>query len=244
MNEKESHKDEVGEATLNIISKADKFNRWMYETIRPFLKGDILEVGSGIGNISKCLISDNLSITLSDYNSAYRDNLEKEYSHFKNVKSIINIDLQHPEFEKNYGGYKGKFDTIFMLNVIEHLADDFQALKNCRFLLRQEGYLIALAPAYRFLFCRLDQQLGHYRRYTSRSLSAVFQKAGLLVLKIKYFNYLGIAGWLVSGKIFRSRTLGKNEMSAFNKLVPLAKMLDKMIFNKAGLSVIVWAQKI
>ena len=243
MSEQQSHNDPVGAATLTVISKADKFNRWMYETIKPFLKGEILEVGSGIGNISKFLIPGELPVTLSDYNLLYRDHLQKKYGHHKNVVSVISIDLQDPAFEQQYIRFKEKFDTIFMLNVIEHLANDVRAAENCRFMLRTDGHLIILAPAYQFLYCHLDRELGHNRRYTLKRLSKIVLMAGLTILKKQYFNSLGIAGWLVSGKIFRTRKLGKNEMSAFNKLVPVAKLCDKIIFNKAGLSAIVIAQK-
>jgi len=42
-------KDEKGYQTLEVIAKADKFNQWMFETIRPYCRGSILEIGSGIG---------------------------------------------------------------------------------------------------------------------------------------------------------------------------------------------------
>ncbi len=47
--------DIEGEDTLIAIAKADKFNFWMYSQLRPFLQGNILEIGSGIGNISDFL---------------------------------------------------------------------------------------------------------------------------------------------------------------------------------------------
>jgi len=44
--------DKEGAQTLEIISQARRFNRWMYESIQPYCSGKILEVGSGIGTIS------------------------------------------------------------------------------------------------------------------------------------------------------------------------------------------------
>ena len=49
--------DISGMATLEAINSADKFNKWMYDTIQPFCAGNILEIGSGIGNISKFFIN-------------------------------------------------------------------------------------------------------------------------------------------------------------------------------------------
>ena len=65
--------DFEGEETLKAIANANKFNAWMYQTIKAYCEGDILEIGSGIGNISKYFIADKKSITLSDIRSQYRD---------------------------------------------------------------------------------------------------------------------------------------------------------------------------
>ena len=48
--------DDIGFSTLVNISRASKLNTWMFSAIRPWLKGRILEIGSGIGNISSVLI--------------------------------------------------------------------------------------------------------------------------------------------------------------------------------------------
>ena len=57
--------DLEGLETLNVIEKANKFNKWMYDTIKPHCKGKILEIGSGIGNISEYFIKDNQNIVLN-----------------------------------------------------------------------------------------------------------------------------------------------------------------------------------
>ncbi|MFL5730278.1 MAG: class I SAM-dependent methyltransferase, partial [Cytophagaceae bacterium] len=63
--------DEIGIETLDVISSADKFNKWTYETIQPYCKGEILEIGSGIGNISKYFLESGAAITLSDIRINY-----------------------------------------------------------------------------------------------------------------------------------------------------------------------------
>ena len=45
--------DEEGLETLNAIANANLFNEWMYSRIAPYCSGHILEIGSGIGNISR-----------------------------------------------------------------------------------------------------------------------------------------------------------------------------------------------
>jgi SAM-dependent methyltransferase len=236
---KQDPNDHVGLHTLNVIAKADRFNRWMYDQIRDHLKGEILEIGSGIGNISKLVIESDHFITLSDYNKEYCRILKEQFSTNKNVRDVIQIDLLHPEFEKMFSRYKERFDSIFLLNVIEHIEDDKLSIKNCNYLLKPGGHLILLAPAYSWLYGTFDEQLGHYRRYTVKSMSELLHDQNFQILSGSYFNIAGIAGWFLFGKIFRRRMLGKGQMSAFNSIVPFAKLTDKILARKAGLSIIV-----
>jgi len=232
-------KDPVGLHTLEVIAKADRFNRWMFDQFKDQLKGEILEIGSGIGNISQLVIEEGHSITLSDYNEEYCDFLKNKFSQNANVKEILSIDLVHPDFPNKYFTYKEKFDTIFLLNVIEHIKDDLVAIKNCKYLLKKDGHVVLLAPAYSWLYSSFDKQLGHFRRYSLKSLKELLKKNEFNILSGSHFNFAGIAGWFLFGKIFNKKMLGSNEMSVFNKIVPLAKVIDNLFLKKIGLSVVV-----
>jgi SAM-dependent methyltransferase len=234
--------DLSGSITLHAIRKANLFNDWMYSEFKQFLKGHVLEIGSGIGNISQYAAKDNLTLSLSDVNPDYLQRLGKDFSVFQNVKSVCELDLQHPQFTSAYAAHHQKFDSIFLLNVIEHLEQDSQAIQNCNYLLRPGGNLVVLAPAYPWLYSNLDHELGHYRRYTINSLTRLFPEEKFRILKKQYFNFSGIPGWLVFGKLFRRKWIG-SEMNVFNKMVPMARIADKLIRNKSGLSALVVAQK-
>lgn len=132
----------------------------------------------------------------------------------------------------------GKYDTVFALNVVEHIKDDLLALKNCKKLLKRGGHVVILVPAYQWLYNRFDKELEHYRRYTKNNLARLMADAKLLVIHSQYFNLAGMAGWFVSGKILKKKTIPKDQMSLYNKLVPIFKVVDKTLFNKVGLSVI------
>ncbi len=236
--------DPTGFRTLQIISGARHFNKWMYQTIHPYLKGNVLEIGSGIGNISAFAINDGFTITLSDYNDEYCSFLENKYSHHPAVKDIIRIDLQHPHFAKTHPSLQEKFDTVYLLNVIEHLENDEAAISNCRFMLKQGGNLVILVPAYPFLYCRLDRELGHLRRYTLKSLTELFAVDKFKVIHRQYFNFFGLAGWFVFGKLLGKKLIGQGSMSVYERLIPFLKITDMLMFRKAGLSVVVAGKKI
>jgi phospholipid N-methyltransferase len=87
--------DEEGEETLRAIAAADLFNEWMYDQVRPFAQGRILEIGSGIGNLSAFFIRDGHDITLSDVRSQYTQQLSESFPDRK----VLEMDLVHPDFE-------------------------------------------------------------------------------------------------------------------------------------------------
>ncbi|HEX6180936.1 MAG TPA: class I SAM-dependent methyltransferase, partial [Chitinophagaceae bacterium] len=234
--------DQEGLETLQAIALADQFNEWMYQTIKPFCKGRILEIGSGIGNISTFFIRDGAQIMLSDIRPTYCEFLSKHFADKKNCEGVVPLDLVHPEFDQQFAGLLNSFDTVFALNVVEHIEDHDLAIRNALKLLRRGGNLVILVPAGQWLYNRFDKELGHYRRYTRKKLKAVMAPYTKL-LHTQYFNLAGMPGWFISGKILGKKTIPKGQMKLFNKLVPVFKFMDRLVAHKIGLSVIGIGQK-
>lgn len=235
--------DEVGLLTLENLNIANRLNDWMFESIRPFLKGRILEIGSGIGNISECFVKNNIAITLSDYSDHYCSYLDKKFIDQPLVKGIFQIDLADKDFKIKYNLLIERFDTVFALNVIEHIKDDHLAIENCKKLLKPGGHLIILVPAYQTLYNGFDVELEHFRRYTKKTVTELFSSQQMNILQTWYFNMAGILGWFVSGTILRNRHLPSGQLSFYNKLVPIFRVMDRLTFNQIGLSVIIVGQK-
>ena len=234
--------DTIGFRTLQSIAQAGKFNYWMFENICPYLHGNILEIGSGIGNISRFLVKKGYAVTLSDVDNFYLKKIKENFGSFSNVQSILQLDLQHSEFSSKYSELVEKFDTVFLLNVLEHLEYESYAIRNCKELLRKKGTLIILVPAYSFLFSTMDKALNHYRRYTTKRLKAILQDENLIIEKSFYFNAMGIPAWLW-GKLMGYKSPPDSNMKFYDKLVPFGKVIDNIVFNKIGLSLIIVAKK-
>jgi SAM-dependent methyltransferase len=81
-----------------------------------------------------------------------------------------------------------KFDVICLLDVLEHVERDEEALCNLRERLAPKGFLIITVPAYQWLYSSHDVQHHHYRRYTSRRLRAIAKAAGLRSIRVGYYN--------------------------------------------------------
>jgi len=235
--------DKEGEDTLNVIAAADNFNEWMFNTIQPYCEGNILEVGSGLGNISDYFINNEDSIFLSDIRDSYCNVLREKFHHNPNVLGVQNIDLVASNFDQVYTQHINQFDTVFALNVIEHIEDDYLAIANCKKLLKKGGTLIILVPAYQILYNQFDKELFHHKRYLKKEMIQLFQDNELAIKKSFYFNALGIAGWFVSGKLAKNKIIPSSQMGFYNKIIFLAKILDFIIFRKIGLSAIVIGKK-
>ncbi|MEM7372660.1 MAG: class I SAM-dependent methyltransferase [Bacteroidota bacterium] len=232
--------DQEGLETLETIAAADNFNRWMYETVSNCLKpGTILEVGSGIGNISRYFLENQQALTLSDIRENYCGYLQENFSQYDSLQDIVKLDLVHPEFEQEYQEYLGTFDNLYALNVIEHIEDDVLALANCKKLLKPDGRIVILIPAYQWLYNKFDENLYHFRRYTRKTMSEVFRKNEFNILQAFHFNLIGIAGWFVSGSLLKKEIIPSGQMKLYNTLVPVFRLIDKLSFRQMGLSVIV-----
>jgi SAM-dependent methyltransferase len=241
MNDKEEYNR--GTETLKVISSADNFNQWMYQTIKPYCKGNILEIGSGIGNISQFLLSDGFDITLSDLSASYFDILNDKFKSFDNLQEVILFDFAEKELKLKYPRMVNKYDSIIALNVLEHIDDHRLAIENGLLLLKPGGNLIILVPAFQSLYNQFDKAVEHHRRYSVKSLQKVMSVSGFEIIQTRYFNAAGILGWYVSGKIFRNNIIPGGQMGFYNKLVPLWKIIDCLFGRFCGLSLICVARR-
>lgn len=231
--------DLEGMATLEAIANAPRFNEWMYQVTSQRLSGRILEIGSGIGNISEQYLAEGRKLMLSDIRDNYCNYLEQKFAHEPSCEGVRKIDLVHPHFETEYADLLESFDGVFALNVVEHIADDYLALTNAKRLLRKGGRLVILVPAYQALYNQFDRSLEHFRRYTEGALKKVFLANSFQIVHSQYFNFAAIAGWWFSGSVLKNKTIPSGQMKLYNQLVPIFRWIDKIVMNKVGISVIV-----
>lgn len=203
----------------------------MFERVRPWVGDRVLEIGSGIGNLSQFLV-DRPTVVLSDTAPEYLERLRARFAHKPNVE-VMRLYLPTPE-----GPVAARrFDTIVCLNVLEHVADDMSSLTAMRALLDRGGRLVLLVPALRALYGSLDQALGHVRRYSKRELRDKLARTGFTLRHLEYFNLAGIPGWWVSGKLLRRTIIPAGPMRLFDVLVPLFR-LERLLPWRLGQSLI------
>src|SRR4030042_1956758 len=120
--------------TLFILEGAEAYHRWIFEKIKPYVGGDILEVGCGIGNLTGLLLSKG-GVIAADVNENYLRTVENRYRGHPNLKEVLTWDIQQDPPEN----LSTSIDTIICSNVLEHIADDNHILKDFYHLLSVGG---------------------------------------------------------------------------------------------------------
>lgn len=223
--------DAVGATTLERLAVAPRFNRWMFDRIAPWIGDAVVEIGSGIGNLSQFLV-DRQRVLLTDTEPAYRAHLERRFGDLAHVRIRA---LTLPDLPPDLRG--GVFDTVVCLNVLEHIEHDLAALIAMRDLVRRGGAVVLLVPAVPALYGQLDRALGHYRRYTPRGLRDVFGNAQLDVRHLEYFNLAGVPVWWLVGRVLKRSLLPQGSLRLYDALVPLFK-LERFVPWRLGQSLI------
>src|SRR6266403_4779267 len=178
--------DQVGAATLERMAAAPRYNRWMFDRLRPWVGRRVLEIGAGIGNMSAFLV-DRERVVLTDTERFYLGRLRERFAHRPHV-SVVELRLP----AVNPGLVAERLDTVVCLNVLEHIEDDRGSLRAMRDLLQPGGRVVLLVPSLRALYGSLDRALGHFRRYVPAELSEKLRAAGCRLRHNEYFNLAGV----------------------------------------------------
>ena len=214
-----------GPDILHALSKAPRFNRWMGETIRPYVGQRVLEIGAGIGNLTRVLIPRVKCYVAADIDEEHMARLSTRFQHRHNLH-VRRCDLANAA---DFADFQASMDTVVCLNVLEHVEDDTGALINIFSALAKGGRAVVLVPHGQEIFGTLDVALGHYRRYSHRELREKMESVGFSVEKILNFNRISRPGWYVSGRILKRTTLGAMQMALFDQLVWLWRRIDQRL---------------
>jgi glycosyltransferase involved in cell wall biosynthesis len=216
--------DKYGSHILARLARAPRFNLWIADTIRPYCGERVLEIGSGVGSLSRMLLP-RLSYVASDINPFY-------------LQALGNLQLNRPYLSATYCDVNdmtsfpttsGGFDTVVCVNVLEHVDNDRDALSNIKSVLSEEGRVLILVPYGPWNYGTLDQILGHQRRYTRESLACLASQSDFELNSILEFNRFGTLAWCLNGKLMRRHSFGLLQIWLLNLLTPLLRRVDRFL---------------
>ena len=129
----------------------------MADTISPWIRGDVIELGAGIGNLTVLLSPYARSYLATDADPEHLSELRSRTAYRPNVK------LGMCEFSNagHIAPLRKTADTVVCLNVLEHVTDDVSGLNHIHEFLRSGGTAIILVPQGPSAFGSLDEILEH-----------------------------------------------------------------------------------
>lgn len=222
--------------SLKSWSKLDRYSKWIFHLYEKYIGKNVLDIGGGIGTALSFYIDrvERLITTeLFDNQVDLMNERFKDYPYFKAIKADIVTD--------DFSMYN-KFDTIILINVLEHIEDDKRAILRMKELLLDGGKIIVCVPACSRLYCYMDKNVGHYRRYDKGILKKLATEAGLEVLEDKYQNFLGIVPYWLKGRLKGndkssfSDTIGEGESKIYALATWLLEPVEKFVRPPVGIS--------
>ena len=203
------------------------------------MRGSVVEVGAGLGTFSaRILAAGARELLLIEPSPGVLPALRER---FATDARVTVVDEELPA-SPALAARADESDLAVCQNVLEHIEDDFGAVRALADALRPGGILFLLVPAHPRLFGSLDRAYDHHRRYTPERLRAIAADAGLEVLDLYHFNLLGVPGWWVSSRR-RSAELSDRALAAYERLVLVWRQLERRRRPPAGLSLVLRAQR-
>jgi ubiquinone/menaquinone biosynthesis C-methylase UbiE len=221
---------------LRQMERAENYRRWQFDMVARFLKGEVLEVGGGIGNFTPQIASVAQFVTSIEPNEYCFNQLRENVARLKNV-------VAHRATVESLNGIVPagkKFDAVVLMNVLEHIKDDRAVLAELMKHLTPDGRIVVLVPAGQWAFGSTDDRLGHYRRYGKNYSRQLFASLGLQIEFMRYYNFIGIWGWWWNAKFSRRQNQSDAQIRMFDKwFVPVLSRVEKNIHPPVGQSLLV-----
>jgi hypothetical protein len=222
-----------------LFADAQHWKAYWCAHIAKYIKGNVLEVGAGIGSNTKLLCRQAVTHWVSlepDYLLARRMRAEMlSYHHHSGQQlKVISGTMESIRPHKS-------FDCILYLDVLEHIQDDIGELRKAAQHLNPMGTLVLLVPAYQFLYSNFDEAIGHHRRYTKGLLRKVVPPM-LSCDKLLYLDSLGVLTSLSNRLFLKSRITTSTQIRCWdNLLVPVSRHIDRIFGYTLGRSLLgVW----
>jgi SAM-dependent methyltransferase len=224
------------EMALDNLDGASNYANWIFTLLRPHVGNHVLEVGAGHGTFTERLTEVSSHVVAGDISPRCAQTLRERFRDVDGVR-VYEGDLTAARPE-------GPFDTAVLINVLEHIPDDNEALRDILSLLEPGGTLLLWVPAFQMLYSKFDRQVGHHRRYRRSQLKQQLIDAGYQVTDSRYVNIVGVPAWLILAKLLGRTPTASGLLSIYDKFfVPVLQRIESRVPIPFGQSVFAVAVK-
>lgn len=175
----------------------------------------VVDFGSGIGTLALIFLN---SFSIEPI-CVENDKINISYLRKRKLKTLPSLS-----------NISDEVDLIFSSNVLEHIEDDLSILRAFNHKLCQNGKLFLYLPAHMFLWSKLDESVGHFRRYEFKELKEKCKHAGFKIDKFQYSDSLGFFATFLLKIFGYKKSTGLGSVSSLNFydkwLFPISKFLD------------------
>jgi 2-polyprenyl-3-methyl-5-hydroxy-6-metoxy-1,4-benzoquinol methylase len=228
---------------LDLFAAVHNWKSYWSRQIRPFIAGDVVEAGAGIGSNTAFLDSGHARRWVClEPDSRLLSRLEE------NLKTV---DARPPHKSCGYEAVCGtlqtlgdqQFDTIIYIDVLEHIEQDREELVLAASRLRPGGHVIVLAPAHQRLFTPFDAAIGHFRRYNKPMLRAI-SPAGTRLARLRYLDSVGLCASAANLLFLRQSAPTKAQLQFWDQwMIPVSRVVDGLFAWSIGKTIVgIWQQ--
>lgn len=193
------------------LAEAKNYRAALLHDFRPYLRGNLLEVGSGIGQITAELLK--------------TPGIDKVVSVEPDPTFCAQFRARLPQQELVQGSVADlrsevRWNAILSINVLEHIENDADELATYSRLLKSaRGSLCLFVPARPEIYAPIDRDFGHFRRYTRAELMEKLQGAGFTIRGLRYYNFVGYFLWWINFRVMKQRSFNVRSVRLFDRAV-------------------------
>jgi SAM-dependent methyltransferase len=234
-------------ASLLALDDLENYYRWLFEEAHPFFGERLVEIGAGIGTFTVRLVRSHVSC----HPTARLEVFEPEGSLYQHLRK--RLETAHPDLLRagrlttTNGVFRSspeRFDTVIMINVLEHIEDDQASIRAAYHALVPGGRFVVFVPALPWLYSALDREVGHYRRYEKPYLEGLLRAGRFNVVKSKYMDCIGVLPWYLLNVVGRRTSISPRLARLYDTwFVPVTRWIEGVRNPWFGKNVLIVARK-
>lgn len=196
---------------FQALNEARNYRNALLHEFGPYLNGNVLEVGAGIGQLTEAL----------------RDHpgigklcaIEPDGGFCERIRAKFPDQLLVHGTVENLDQRQG-WNAILSVNVLEHIEHDDAELESyCQFLRDAKGTLCLFVPARSEIYAPIDRDFGHFRRYTRPALQSRLEAAGFSIMRMRYYNFIGYFAWWLNFRVLKKRSFDRQAVRFFDRVI-------------------------